>query len=210
MLECVDVYNMPTTTEARILELARLSGVIRPRDLVAQGLRPGAALQRLVRRGQLRRYGRGLYELPDAAFTEHHSLVEVAQRVPHGVVCLLSALQFHRLGTQWPHEIWIAIDRKARRPQLESPRLRVSRFSGEALRADVETHVLEGVPVHIYGAAKTVADCFKYRHKIGLDVAIEALHDYIRKRSDTLDALWRAAQACRVANVIRPYIEASL
>lgn len=198
------------TTEARILDLARQSGVIRRRDLVALGLEPGSALHRLVRRGQLASYGRGLYELPNAPITEHHTLVEVAKRVPHGVVCLLSALRFHQLGTQLPHEIWLAIDRKARRPQLEFPRLRVHRFSGDALRAGVETHVLEGVPVRVYGAAKTVADCFKYRHKIGLDVAIEALQDYIRKRPDTLDALWRSAQACRVANVMRPYAEASL
>ena len=199
-----------STTEARILEIARQSGAIRRRDLVALGLKPGAALHRLVRRGQLARYGRGLYELPDAEITERHTLVEVAKRVPHGVICLLSALQFHQLGTQWPHEIWIAIDRKARRPQLDYPRLRVYRFSGEARLAGIETHVLEGVPVRVYGAAKTVADCFKYRHKIGLDVAIEALQDYIRKRPDTIDALWKCAQVCRVANVIRPYAEASL
>lgn len=199
------------TIEDRILDLARQSGVVRRRDLVVLGLEPGTALHRLVRRGQLARYGRGLYELAGGGTaTEHHSLVEVAKRVPHAVICLLSALQFHQLGTQWPHEIWIAIDRKARRPQLESPRLRVSRFSGDALLAGVETHLLEGVPVRVYGAAKTVADCFKYRHKIGLDVALEALHEYIRKRPDTIDALWRYAEVCRVANVMRPYAEASL
>jgi predicted transcriptional regulator of viral defense system len=126
------------------------------------------------------------------------------------VVCLLSALQFHQPGTQWPHEIWIALDRGTRRPQLEAPRLRVFRFSGDAFSTGIETHVLEGVPVRVYGASKTVADCFKFRHRIGLDVAIEALQAYIRRRPDTLDALWHAAQACRVANVMRPYAEASL
>lgn len=198
------------TGEARVLELARQKGVIRPRDVAALGLAPGTLLHRLVRRGQLERSGRGLYFLPDGPISEHHSLVQVAKRAPRGVACLLSALSFHELGTQLPYEVWLAIERGAHRPRLDYPPVRIFRFSGEAFTAGIELHMLEGVPVQVYSAAKTVADCFKYRNKVGLDVAIEALQDYIRKRTDTLDALLHYAHICRVATVMRPYIEASV
>ena len=193
-----------------VLALAHEHGVIRPRDVAALGFAPGTVLHRLVRKGQLERSGRGLYSLVGAQITEHHTLVEAAKHLPSGVVCLLSALRFHDLGTQWPHEIWLAIDCQTCWPRFDYPSSRIFRFSGEAFSAGVEHHTLEGVTVQVYSAAKTVADCFKYRNKIGVDVAIEALHDYIRKRTDTLDALWRYAQVCRVAKVIRPYVEASL
>lgn len=193
----------------RILALARAAGAIRTRDVAALGIAPGAALHRLVQRGQLERVGRGLYMLPDFAVTEHHTKVEVAKRVPNGVICLLSALRFHELGTQLPFEVWLAIEGHAHRPQLDWISLRVFRMSGPAFSTGIETHVIEGVPVRVYSAAKTVVDCFKFRNKVGIDVAIEALHDYIRKRG-SLDELWRCAQACRVARIMRPYIEASL
>jgi predicted transcriptional regulator of viral defense system len=138
--------------------------------------------------------------------TAHHSLAVVARVVPKGVVCLLSALAYHDLGTQLPHEVWLAIGATARRPARSPARLRVVRMSGPPLTSGVEVHNIEGVPVRIFNAAKTVADCFRFRNKIGLDVAIEALRAY-RRRGD-LDALWRYAEICRVARVIRPYLEA--
>ena len=193
----------------QILALARATGVIRTRDVAAMGIAPGAVLQRLVLRGQLARVGRGLYMLPEFPVTEHHTLVEVAKRVPNGVACLLTALRFHELGTQLPFEVWLAVEGHAHPPRIDEVSLRICRMSGPAFATGIESHVLEGVPVRVYSAAKTVADCFKFRSKVGIDVAIEALHDFIRRRGD-LDALWRCAQACRVARLMRPYIEASL
>jgi predicted transcriptional regulator of viral defense system len=163
--------------ETKVLDLARERGVLRPRDLARADL-PADYLWRLYRKEKLERVGRGLYALPGAGLTEHHTLAEAALRVPHGVVCLLSALRFHDLTTQSPYEVWMAIDVKARRPKEEIIPLRVVRFSGEALTAGVEEHGVEGVSVKVYNPAKTVADCFKYRNKIGLDFALEALRDY--------------------------------
>ena len=161
----------------------------------------------MVREGSLRRLSRGLYVGSNAQLSEHHELAEAAKRVPHAVVCLLSALQFHRLTTQAPREVWIAIGQKARRARVERPRLRIVHFSGPALSAGIEQHEIEGVSVRIYSPAKTVADCFKFRNKIGIDVALEALRDYRRTRKGTSDDLWRFAKICRVANVMRPYLE---
>jgi len=140
--------------------------------------------------------------------TEHHHLVEAALRVSRGVVCLLSALRFHNLTTQSPFKVWMAIDRKAHLPAAGGLPLRFVRFSGAALSVGVEEHILEGVTVKIYAPAKTVADCFKYRHKIGLDVALEALRDLLRRDRASLNEIWRYARICRVANVMRPYLEA--
>jgi len=166
-------------------------------------------LQRLESEGSLERVSRGLYRLADADITEFHDLAAAAARVPRGVICLISALRFHDLGTQNPREVWIALAPGDRRPVVESPPLRIVRFSGAALTSGVEMHRIEGVAVHITSKAKAVADCFKYRNKIGLDVAIEALRDYRRARG-SVDALWRMAEVCRVARVIRPYIEAGV
>jgi predicted transcriptional regulator of viral defense system len=165
------------------------------------------ALTRLCRSGRLQRVGRGLYVLPDADLTENHALAQACKRVPHGVICLLTALRFHGLTTQSPSEVWIAIDVKARKPRLDATPLRVVRFSGRSLTYGVEEHEVEGVTVRVTSPAKTVADCFKFRNKIGVDVAVEALKDYRRVRGSA-DDLWRAAQACRVTNVMRPYLEA--
>jgi predicted transcriptional regulator of viral defense system len=196
----------PRGVEEAVLALARVMGVLRPRDLRAHGI-PRVILTRLHMKERLRRVARGLYVLPEADVSEHHSLAEACKRVPDGVVCLLSALRFHGLTTQSPFEIWMAIDVKARKPKVETPHLRVVRFSGKALVYGVEEHQVEGVPVRVTSPAKTVADCFKYRNKIGLDVAVEALKDYRRARK-SLDDLWKAAEAVRVASVIRPYMEA--
>jgi predicted transcriptional regulator of viral defense system len=191
----------------QILALARRQGILRARDLAAVGI-PREYLTRLVERGQLERIARGLYRLAEADVSEHHTLAQVAKRVPEAVICLLSALRFHDLGTQAPAEVWIAIDPKARRPALGDLPIRVVRSSGRALEAGTEAHTIEGVAVRVTTPAKTVADCFKYRHKLGLDLALEALRDGWRKRRFNLDELWEMARVCRVANVMRPYIEA--
>jgi len=162
----------------------------------------------MARSGKLERVSRGLYVPAGAEITEHHTLVEAAVRVPHAVVCLLSALRFHQLGTQAPHEVWLAIDRKAWKPVVEWPPIHLVRFSGDALTYGVEPHELEGVPVNITSREKTVADCFKYRNKIGLAVALEALREYLRSRKRSIDELVRAARVCRVSRVMQPYLEA--
>ena len=189
----------------RVLAMAREKGVLRTRDLAAAGI-PRTVLTRLCRSGDLNRLSRGLYALPDADITENHSLAEVSRRIPHATVCLLTALRFHGLTTQAPASVWIAVDVKARKPRVKDMALRIVRFSGKALTYGVEEHVVENVPVRITSAAKTVADCFKYRNKIGLDIAIEALRDYRRER-ESRDELWQAAKVCRVAAVMRPYME---
>lgn len=181
--------------------------MIRPRDLDAFGI-PREYLRRLCDKGVLERQTRGIYTLRDAELTQHHSLMQACKRLPKGVVCLLSALRFHGLTTQAPFEIWMAIDRKARLPKVEGVPLHLVRFSGDALTEGIERHMIQGVEVNVYCPAKTIADCFKYRNKIGLDVALEALRECRRERRCTMDDLWRFAKVCRVANVIRPYIEA--
>jgi predicted transcriptional regulator of viral defense system len=166
------------------------------------------AVQRLCERGVLRRLGRGIYGLADAELTEHHTLAEAARRVPAGVVCLLSALRFHELTTQNPFEVWLAIDVKAFKPKVDWPPLHIVRFSGAALTFGVEERGVEGVPVRVTSPAKTVADCFKYRNKLGVDVAVEALRAYRRERRGSVDELLRAAAVDRMAVILRPYLEA--
>lgn len=189
-----------------ILNLARTHGLIRPRDLVAQGL-PRVALTRLVRQGLLIRVGRGLYAIPDRPVSEHGSLAEIARKHPQAIVCLLSALRVHGLTTQSPFEVWLAIPNKARAPKMEYPPLRIVRFSGVSLTDGIEDHQVDGVTVRATNVARTVADCFKFRNKIGLDVALEALQEAWRAKRVSMDELWRYATLCRVANVMRPYME---
>jgi predicted transcriptional regulator of viral defense system len=181
--------------------------VLRPRDLVEHGI-PRQYLRLLEQAGKIQRSGRGLYSLTGIDLGENHTLAEACKRVPHGVVCLLSALRLHNLTTQLPPEIWMAVAGKARKPRLDYPPLRIVRFSEASLHYGVEKRQIEGVTVHLSSPAKTVADCFKYRHKIGLDVALEALRDCRAKKKATVDDLWAAAKICRVANVMRPYMEA--
>jgi predicted transcriptional regulator of viral defense system len=161
----------------------------------------------MVGTGQLQQIARGLYAPAGFEATEHHGLAAAAAMVPDGVICLLSALQLHRLGTHAPFEVWVAIGTKARKPTISEPPLRIVRFSDRALREGLEIRSIEGVVVRVTTAARTVADCFKYRNKIGLDVALEALREYRRSRRPA-DELARAASSVRVANVIRPYLEA--
>jgi predicted transcriptional regulator of viral defense system len=151
---------------------------------------------------------RGVYRLPEQSITENHGVAVAATAVPHGVICLLSALQYHGIGTQMPSEVWIALDRRAWRPTLSYPPLRIVRYTGKALTAGVETHSIEGRPVKVYNVGKTLADCFKYRNKIGLDVALEALREAWRAKRFTMDELDRYAAICRVQKVMRPYLEA--
>ena len=196
----------PVNQAEAVMALARVKGILRPRDLAGQGI-PREILRRLCESGELTRTGRGLYIVEMDSITENHTLAEVARLVPRGVVCLLSALRFHELTTQSPGEIWLAIPSKARRPKASETAIRPIHFSGSALTEGVEEHIIEKVPVRIYSAAKTVADCFKARNKIGLDVAIEALRDYWRKRTGTMDELVRFAKICRVARIMQPYLE---
>jgi predicted transcriptional regulator of viral defense system len=197
---------MNGTKLKEVLALIRRHGVLRPRDLATHGL-PREYLIRLHRQGLVERPARGLYVLADAEPSEHQSLIEVCKRVPHGVVCLLSALRFHGLTTQAPFEVWLAIGPKAARPRLEYPPLRIVRFSGPARTVGVEKYVLQGVSVPVTNPARTIVDCFKYRHKIGLDVALEALRDGWRQEKATMDDLYRLAKTQRMANVMRPYLE---
>ncbi|HTD62247.1 MAG TPA: type IV toxin-antitoxin system AbiEi family antitoxin domain-containing protein [Gemmatimonadaceae bacterium] len=192
----------------RVMELARQRRILRPKDLEPYGLDP-ILLRRLQAAGRLERRARGIYVPSDGNFSEQQMLAETTIRIPHGVVCLLSALRFHDLTTQNPTEIWLAIDHHARTPRVPEIPLRIVRFSGAALTAGVAVHKIDGTPVRVYDAAKTVADCFKFRNKIGVDIAIEALRDYLRRRNRKIDALWRYAAIDRVQTVIRPYLEAA-
>lgn len=199
-----------STTQDSILALAQDRGLIRPVDLDSHGL-PRVSLTRLVRQGRLERVGRGLYALPDRPVSEHSALAEVARKHPRTVVCLLSALRFHELTTQAPFEVWLAIPSKARPPKLDYPPLRVVRFSDAGMAEGIDEHDIEGVPVRVTNVARTVADCFKYRNKIGLDVALEALKETLGQgggnRRASIDELWSYARLDRVANVMRPYLE---
>lgn len=195
------------TLEQRVITIARRRGVLRSKDLDALGI-PRTYLQRLTQRGVLERVARGTYRLAAYPVTQHAMLVEAARRVPDGIICLLSALQFHEIGSQLPDKVWMAIDRKAWKPRVEGIPLHIVRFSGPALTEGVETHRVEGVRLAVYSPAKTVADCFKYRNKIGLDVALEALEDCRRRRRCLNEDLWRYGGIDRVQGVMRPYMEA--
>jgi predicted transcriptional regulator of viral defense system len=190
----------------KIIRYVGKHGIVRPRDIEAIGL-PREYLVRLHRQGKLNRSGRGIYTVPNANVTERHSYAEVAKRVPGAAICLLSALVFHEITTQSPASVWIALRKGARTPVFTSPSLRIVRLSGPSLTDGIESHQVEGVPVRVYSAAKTVADCFKFRNKIGLDVAVEALKDSLRQKKTTINEIYRYSKICRVSNVIRPYME---
>jgi predicted transcriptional regulator of viral defense system len=190
----------------RLLALAAKRQILRSKDIFALGI-PRNYLPRLVRKGVLRKVGRGLYAPTSSRVTEHVSLVEAAHKVPNGVVCLPSALQFHKFTTQAPHQIWMAIGVKAWAPRVTSPPMRLVHMSGPALRFGVKEYPVRVATLKVYTAAKTVADCFKFRNKIGTDVALEALRECRRLKKASMDELWAAAKVCRVANVMRPYLE---
>ncbi len=192
-----------------LLHMTKSKGLIRARDLADHGI-PRQYLSIACERGLLERLDRGLYALPGTIHTEHRSLVEVCKLVPHGVICLLSALQFHGMTTQSPFEVWLAIGESKEIPRIGLVKLRIARFSAESLKAGVESHDVDGAELRVFSAAKTVADCFKYRNKIGVDVAAEALRDYLRQRKGPIDDLTKYARVCRVEGVMEPYLEALL
>jgi predicted transcriptional regulator of viral defense system len=178
--------------------------VLRARDF------PAHELQRLLNQGGVERAARGVYLSHEAARSPHRELLVVATRVRSGVFCLLTALAFHGLTTEMPHEVWIAIGLKARTPALNTPPLRIVRLAKEPLREGVEIHQEQGVELRVFSAAKSVADCFKFRNSIGVDVAVAALREGWEKNRFTVDELWRYARVCRVEKVMRPYLEAIL
>lgn len=194
------------TQEEQVLALARSASLLRARDVAVRSL-PTVILSRLVQQGRLMRMARGVYALPDQALSEHHSLAEVALLVPRGVVCLLSALRIHGLSTQIPHQVWLAIPHNSPTPRVHRPSLRAVRMSGAALTEGIELVRVDGVEVPVFNAAKTIADCFKYRNKIGIDAALEALREGWTQRKVTMDELSHYASIDRVSNVMRPYLE---
>ena len=198
---------MISKTEQKVLQITQEKGVLRPRDLDKYGI-ARTYLSRLYKQNMLRKAGRGLYIIADAEPTKDHTIAQVCKRMPHGVVCLLSALQFHEITTQHPFEVWLALDRKGWFPNSLDLPVRIVRFSKAALTEGIEEHTIEGVKVKVYNTAKTVADCFKYRNKIGLDVALEALRECRRERKCTSDDLYHYAIICRVWRIMRPYLEA--
>lgn len=197
----------PATMPERALALVRKLGVLRLRDAMEHGIHP-EVLRRMVASGQLVRPARGIYAAPDRSPTEHTDLAQAALRVPTGVICLLSALNYHHIGTQMPHEVWMMIDRRSRRPTIDSPPMRFILASGSSLTEGIDTVTIEGQKVKIFNPAKTVVDCFRYRRHVGLDVAIEAMREAIRARRCTPDAIARYAVSCGVWSVVRPYLEA--
>ena len=194
------------THTQRVLGLAGQKGLLRASDLDAIDA-PRVVLTRMTAAGLLEKIGRGLYRLPESQGSEHESLVTVATKVPQAVFCLLTALQFHELTTQLPRQVWIAMPRGSHAPRLDYPPIKMVQFTGEAYMAGIEEVERDGVKLRVYGVAKTVADCFKHRNKIGLDVALEALREARAKKMASADDLWRFAKICRVANVMRPYLE---
>ena len=206
-----------TSPQKLALELSQQRGIVRARDFEAAGV--GAEqLRRLNVSGALVRMSRGLYIAADAEVTAHHALALAARRVPGGVICLLSALRVHNLGTQNPFEVWLAVGIKAHKPRLDYPPLRVVRFSVLALEIGIEVRTIEGAAVRLTNPARTVVDCFRYRHKIGLEVALEALREALRPQSApngaplpalcSRDEIWNFAKQLRAARVMRPYLEA--
>jgi len=191
----------------RLLELARQKGVLRPCDLEQSGI-PRIYLTRLTASGHLEKTGRGLYRIAGHPLSEDEGLVSVAVKVPQAVFCLLTALQFHELTTQLPRQIWIAMPRGSHTPRIDYPPLKMVQFSGDAYTQGIEVHRRDHAEIRVYSVEKTLVDCFKHRNKIGLDVALEALKEARASRKISVDALWRYAKIERVANTLRPYLEA--
>jgi predicted transcriptional regulator of viral defense system len=182
-------------------------GILKTKESIRVGIHP-RTLYEMLNAGVLERLNRGLYRLADLPPLGNPDLVSVSLKVPHGVICLISALHYHDITTQIPHEIYLALERGTEPPRLDHPPIRIFWFTGRAFAEGVEMHKIDGIPTHIYSPEKTVVDCFKYRNKIGLDVAIEALRECWRNRRCTMDQLWYYAKICRVTNVMRPYLEA--
>lgn len=195
------------TQTQRVLTLASQRGLLRASHLQELGI-ARVVLSRLTASGQLERVGRGVYRLPDTQGAEHESLATIAVKVPQAVFCLLTALQIHELTTQLPRQVWIAMPQGSHLPKMDYPPVKMVQFSGEAYAQGIEVVRADQVELRVYGVAKTVADCFKHRNKVGLDVAIEALREALAANKTNANDLWRFAKICRVANVMRPYLEA--
>ena len=189
------------------LRRAGVGAYFRPRDIAPLGI-SHRKLQGWVAEGRVENFGNGLYRLSDVEPTESESIAMVAAAIPNAVVCLLTALRYHDIGTQSPHEVWIALDRKHRKPAHPPCRIRLVRFSGQMLTYGVLHHSALDVPFRITSPARTVVDCFRYRKKFGLDVALEALQDATQTGSASIAEIERAAEICRVSTVMRPYLEA--
>jgi predicted transcriptional regulator of viral defense system len=189
------------------LQRAGVGAFFRPRDVGRLGI-THYRLQQMVSDGRVERAGPGLYRLADVEATEMETIVMVASAVPHAIVCLLSALRVHEIGTQSPHQVWLAIDRKARKPARLPAKTTIVRFSGQMLTYGVVAQSMQGVRVRLTNPARTVVDCFRYRNKVGLDVAMEALRDAVRSRKAMVSEIDRAAEVCRIRTVIAPYLEA--
>lgn len=196
-----------TKTSERIRQVFQRRGPVRSSELERLGL-SRMDISRLLAAGKIHRVARGLYTASNYRPSEYATLVTVSRRAPNAVFCLLTALRLHDLTTQAPFEVWIAVGNKARAPRMDYPPLRVLRFSEPTLTQGVETRSIEGVKLHVTNVARTVADCFKFRNKIGLDVALEALREVRKERRATNDELWHYAKLCRVATIMRPYLEA--
>ena len=207
---------MAQTKIEKLLDLAALKQTLRPQDLERAGI-PRNYLGKLVRRGKLQKLARGLYTTNAIVATENISLLEVSHRLSKGVICLLSALRFHDIGSESPSEVWIALPQRFRwnpkvggaghHPRVSYPPVRIVRFSEEALQFGAQEHRIGERTIRVFSPAKTIADCFKFRNKIGTNVAIEALRDCYRQTKASMDELWNAAEVCRVTNVMRPYLE---
>ena len=197
----------PITQRARAAAYLKSKGMARLSELIAEGV-TASTVSRLEREGVLVRLARGLYQLPDASIDTHHTLAEAAKLVPNGVICLTSALAFHELTDQIPAKVWIAIGPKDWRPKFRYPPARFAHFPSNHLRIGVERHVIDGVDVPIFGVAKTIADLFRYRHIIGINVALEGLREALRKRNATPAQIARYASDARVWKIMEPYVDA--
>lgn len=197
------------TQRERLIELFKSTPILKSRDIAKHDI-DAKTVQRMVESGEVQRIARGIYARPDLEPGSHHSLVEAQMIVGNGVACLLSALSFHEIGTQTPRRVWIAVSRGARPPKVTEHPIKVVTFSGEAFSAGIEEHQIEGFIVRVYSAAKTVADCFKYRNKIGTDVAVEALREALQTRKTNANEILHYADICRVRNVMMPYLESVL
>jgi len=194
------------TPKERLLEFAREKKVFRASDAEKAAAVSRVYLNRLVKDGKLSKAGYGLYRLAENNFSEMQDILEVAVKVPKGVLCLLSALRFHDLTTQNPFEVWLAIEQNQRIPKVETVPVRFFRFAPKVYEAGIETHLIDGVEVKVYSAAKTVADCFRYQRTVGFDVAIEALRDVWEKRKATMDELYHFSEVRNIKNKMMPYL----
>lgn len=199
--------DKPTTAAGKAIEIISEGGIVRLRELKAAGI-PGVVVSRLTRAGRVVRLARGLYQLPDADLQTSHTLAEVAKLVPKGVICLISALVYHELTLQMPPFVWVAIDVHTRQSSHHYPPMRFVRFGKKSLTKGIEEHIIEGVTVKITSPAKTIVDCFRFRNKIGVDIAISAMREALRKRRCTPDEIVKLARSLRIGSVIKPYLEA--